>query len=1135
MASDQDYTRLLNKIKRQNGGPASRKVSFRESPLNEVFESIMEEHPDMVPPSGTFVPKGGLRKDDPNFGNFRALGEAFRYTIPPDARESTNIEDRRYDHPSMPTSSFGVYNGPMMGGQLDIRPTPPSPTAGVQGMSGTPSGPSVTRSPWTANVASAVPPFETQVVPLQRAAGGDASTEDAPSQDASALNWMSSGTIGQSDPSQLGMDWRPAYHDDLPERERAQNPKDRALSSLIYSSPVGSMLPYLRAGEEARLRGEDPYQWLPWKTQTPAFEKQRKALQQYYNDAYEAAPDEIKVLGGVGLPGGPMHLMGQYLTSASRPIASAAGVGAAQAGLAGYLSPVDPATADWKERLQSAAESAQTGAITGGLLGAGAKGARHTFYNEDGTPKTAAEVYATFKPKPSGAAPEAPTAPRADEAPTNAFFADNRWLQDLPPEWFSTRHEKFSSEAPRPKEIADAAMTGWEPKQEPYTPKQQLADAINNQAKQPVERTSTPDVDQWEKLLAEVRQAIEQEEGLVPKAKEAQPKQADVSLPPPAKAKYIVFDPKTGENLFQYATEEGARQHIQQNPGLDYERINVPAENQPLKAGAQSQPQSAEQPKIPAPSWADKDLWEKAPQTAAEWERLLGGSNDLVDNLSAIENWEKTGNSPMTPQELADSKILNQHLLLEKYGQALNDWHQNQASAKPNDFVVVNGDGLEVGHYATEAEAKAHASQDPDFDYFRASDKYSPPSNTGGQPQYKPYVVTDNNGLEIGHYATEAEAKAHASKSGSFNYFGPLNESPPAPAQNIDFTPKDEYGQRNFNPSAAWPRGKPWSHKDATENQKVAISGYTDGEYDRINRYFRGAEKELPKYAQDTARYLDEITRHASFNEPIKRDVPAVVRKLMRDNNYLEPGAEFPDAGFGSFSRDLNYTHPGNGPEAGGLTIMVDNPGKRFAYIDPHSEFSRSRGNEDGEDEVIAARNTHYRVKSWDQQTGVLHVDVIRPHEVPSLAGLTEGKLERLPLSKMREYSEAEFPWEYREYEKYASHIFPGAFKDAADFKKKYEAAPLAHLTDKQLKNLDYSTASGYMDASHEAVDRAHEDFGHRRDTGRIEDDLLNGQSAPPIVLKHRGGLRILGGNTRLSMAAAHGYNMPVKIIDITK
>ena len=207
--------------------------------------------------------------------------------------------------------------------------------------------------------AGAPPPAQ-----FARAPSPKYQTADDPT--AQSLNWMMTGTADRSDPAQLGM---PHYYDDLPHLERNQDPKDRTISVLANAGGLG-FLPYIRAGVEAQNRGESFWGG------SERYERERKALQQYYNDAYERAQDEVRVLGGIGLPGGPMAQVGKYLTSASRPVVTGAGLGATQAGVAGYLAPVEPATGDVEARLKSAAESIPYGAAFGAGAGAVGKAAQ---------------------------------------------------------------------------------------------------------------------------------------------------------------------------------------------------------------------------------------------------------------------------------------------------------------------------------------------------------------------------------------------------------------------------------------------------------------------------------------------------------------------------------------------------------------------------------------------------------------------------------------------------------------------------------------------------------------------------------------------------------------------------------------
>lgn len=138
------------------------------------------------------------------------------------------------------------------------------------------------------------------------------------------------------------------------------------------------------------------------------------------------------------------------------------------------------------------------------------------------------------------------------------------------------------------------------------------------------------------------------------------------------------------------------------------------------------------------------------------------------------------------------------------------------------------------------------------------------------------------------------------------------------------------------------------------------------------------------------------------------------------------------------------------------------------------------------------------------------------------------------PIEKMRDYTDAEKPWEYREYTKYAKPIFPRAFDSEEHFWNKYKEAPLRHLTPHELHHLDYSTAGSYTGNEPGKHQRALSHFAGHRDLDRIQSHL-DTKIAPPIVLKHSRGMRILGGNTRLSMGLSQNINLPVKIVDISE
>lgn len=159
----------------------------------------------------------------------------------------------------------------------------------------------------------------------------------------------------------------------------------------------------------------------------------------------------------------------------------------------------------------------------------------------------------------------------------------------------------------------------------------------------------------------------------------------------------------------------------------------------------------------------------------------------------------------------------------------------------------------------------------------------------------------------------------------------------------------------------------------------------------------------------------------------------------------------------------------------------------------------------------------------------------------PATKGGGEVKgLKNHPLDKMRDYTPTELDWEYgTEYEKYSKSFAPDAFSSREDFQKKYDATPLTTLSDKEFHDLENTTGLSGI-ATFNApeagkIKHVKSIIGARRDVNRIIDDMDNGKTAPPIILKKDGELRLMAGNTRLITAAAKGINLPVKVMDVSE
>lgn len=140
------------------------------------------------------------------------------------------------------------------------------------------------------------------------------------------------------------------------------------------------------------------------------------------------------------------------------------------------------------------------------------------------------------------------------------------------------------------------------------------------------------------------------------------------------------------------------------------------------------------------------------------------------------------------------------------------------------------------------------------------------------------------------------------------------------------------------------------------------------------------------------------------------------------------------------------------------------------------------------------------------------------------------------PVDSMTHESEPGLDWEYnKEFKEYCRE-FPKAFDSREHFGEKYKTAEVRHRTPDEHSRLGYSTHASYVPQQHgeTRLGDVERDMGHRRDVGRIAKTIESGKTAYPIVLKHSRGLRILAGNTRMSVGASMGKSLPVKIIDIS-
>jgi hypothetical protein len=136
----------------------------------------------------------------------------------------------------------------------------------------------------------------------------------------------------------------------------------------------------------------------------------------------------------------------------------------------------------------------------------------------------------------------------------------------------------------------------------------------------------------------------------------------------------------------------------------------------------------------------------------------------------------------------------------------------------------------------------------------------------------------------------------------------------------------------------------------------------------------------------------------------------------------------------------------------------------------------------------------------------------------------------------MRPYTKDEIKHEVEEYHKnkHTKSKFPGMWKDNDDVEADIKTAPYEYPSDEELKSLENSDVGDILELPPEdrmkrAVELAK---GYHKDYKQIIDGLKKKTKFPaPVIIKDKSGrLYLLGGNTRLMLGVAMGYNLPVKM-----
>ena len=135
-----------------------------------------------------------------------------------------------------------------------------------------------------------------------------------------------------------------------------------------------------------------------------------------------------------------------------------------------------------------------------------------------------------------------------------------------------------------------------------------------------------------------------------------------------------------------------------------------------------------------------------------------------------------------------------------------------------------------------------------------------------------------------------------------------------------------------------------------------------------------------------------------------------------------------------------------------------------------------------------------------------------------------------------RPYTHKEIEWEIDEYFRndYTQSKLPKMWKDRDDGRSSIKTAPYEFFDETELRAISNTDVGDILDTHPD--DRLKKAIKVSKKYGKIWRRIYDGIKKkvpfpPPIVIKdNKGTLYLLGGNTRLMLGVAMGYNLPVKV-----
>jgi len=135
-----------------------------------------------------------------------------------------------------------------------------------------------------------------------------------------------------------------------------------------------------------------------------------------------------------------------------------------------------------------------------------------------------------------------------------------------------------------------------------------------------------------------------------------------------------------------------------------------------------------------------------------------------------------------------------------------------------------------------------------------------------------------------------------------------------------------------------------------------------------------------------------------------------------------------------------------------------------------------------------------------------------------------------------RPYTHKEIEWEIDEYFRndYTQSKLPKMWKDRDDGRSSIKTAPYEFFDETELRAISNTDVGDILDTHPD--DRLKKAIKVSKKYGKNWRRIYDGIKKkvpfpPPIVIKdNKGTLYLLGGNTRLMLGVAMGYNLPVKV-----